>query len=187
MHSKRSSLQTITPAVYEWVGTMVAALLVLVVAFTFFFRVVAVDGDSMNNTLKHGEQLLLSTVSSEYHHGDIVVVDRHAVEPLIKRVIAVSGDTVTITDDGKVLLNGQTLVEPYAVGKTYPRELDEPVRVPEGYVFVLGDNRENSMDSRYTQIGLIYEKDIIGKVVWRVSPFNMFGGVYNNMDHNIGG
>ncbi len=177
MHSKKFSLRSIAPFVYECVSTMVMALLVMVVFFTFLFRVVKVSGSSMENTLRDGEQLLLLTAVSAYQRGDIVVVDRHAEEPLIKRVIALPGDLLEITEDGTVYLNGHRQDESYTVGMTKPLEQNDAMRVPSGYVFVMGDNREHSLDSRSKQIGLIYIKDIVGKAVLRVSPFESFGSV----------
>lgn len=169
-------------AVYEWVGAMIIALLIPVVIFSLFIRVVNVDGTSMCDTLMNGDKLVLYCYDSEYEYGDIVVVDRHTEEPLIKRVIGVGGDCISITDDGRVLRNGEELSEPYAVGVTARRGLKEEITVPEGYLFVLGDNRVVSHDSRAAEIGFIPTGDVIGKAVLRVWPPRSFGGVYGNMD-----
>ncbi len=162
---------------YDWVGTLIVSMLVLVVLFTFVFRIVGVDGTSMENTLQHGDQLLLMTADNTYERGDIVVIDRYTVEPIVKRVIAVGGDTIFISETGDVILNGDVLHEPYAEGVTLPKDMHGAVTVPMGSVFVLGDNRYVSLDSRSQEIGVVSEKDIIGKAVWRIAPFGSFGSV----------
>ena len=174
-----------THSAYEWVSTLIVALLVMVVRFTFFFRVIRVEGDSMVPTLNDGEQLLLSTTVTQYQRGDIVVVDRYAVEPLLKRVIAVGGDTLSIDTDGHVYLNGFLLSEPYATSYTPQKGCVDSVVVPYGCVFLMGDNRMISLDSRSEEIGLVLEKDIVGKVVFRLSPLLSLGGVYGNMEQSI--
>lgn len=171
-------------SVYEWVSTLIISMLVMVVLFTFFFRVIRVEGDSMVSTLKNGDQLVLSTTVSQYQRGDIVVVDRYTIEPLIKRVIAVGGDTINIDTEGNVYLNGVVLNEPYAASYTPQKGCTDSVVVPFGYVFLMGDNRMVSLDSRSEEIGLVLEKDIVGKVIFRLSPLPSFGGVYGNMEQS---
>lgn len=170
---------------YDWVSTLVVSLLALVIAFTFFLRIVRVDGDSMVNTLHHEDQLLLLTAVSEYQRGDIVVVDRYTIEPLVKRVIAVGGDTIKISRDGYVYLNGSLLSEPYAAQFTPQKDCTEAVVVPTGYVFLMGDNRPSSRDSRSDEIGLVLEKDLVGKAIFRLSPFSDFGGIYDNLEQSV--
>ncbi len=172
---------------YEWVSTLIVSLLALVVLFTFFFRIVRVDGDSMDKTLRHDDQLLLMTAVSDYQRGDIVVVDRYTIEPLVKRIIAVGGDTLKIDEQGYVYLNGSLLGEPYASPYTPRKGCIETVIIPEGYVFLMGDNRAVSLDSRSPEIGLVLEKDLVGKAVFRVSPFSSFGGIYGNMEQSVYG
>ena len=171
---------------YEWVSTLVISLLVLVIAFTFFLRIVRVDGDSMDNTLQDGDQLLMLTAVSDYQRGDIVVVDRYTIEPLVKRIIAVGGDTIKIDENGLVYLNGSLLSEPYAAEFTPQKGCTEAVVVPDGYVFLMGDNRLVSKDSRSEEIGLVLEKDLVGKAVFRLSPFSALGGIYGNMEQSVG-
>ncbi len=172
----------LTVTAYDWVSMLVISLLALVIAFTFFLRIARVDGDSMNATLMDGDQLLLFTAVSQYHRGDIVVVDRYTVEPLIKRVIAVGGDTIRIDEKGHVYLNGLLLIEPYATTYTPQRGCTEEMIIPEGYVFLMGDNRMVSQDSRAQEIGPVLEKDLLGKAVFRLSPLPVFGGIYDNME-----
>ena len=130
---------------YDWVGAAVIALSVVAIVFTLFFRVVNVSGDSMTNTLKNGEKLLLAGAYTTPEYGDIVVIRRVGATPLIKRVIGLPGDTIFIDgNDGKVYRNGEPLNEPYVRGGTTPkRGLESAYTVPEGGIFVLGDNRSN--------------------------------------------
>ena len=114
--------------------------------------------------------------------GDIVVVDRYTEDSLVKRVVAKGGDTLTITDSYHVYVNGELLEEPYTRGVTVPRDIKGPVVIPEGCYFVMGDNRTVSKDSRMNEIGIVSEKDIVGKVVFRFWPLDSAGGVYFNMD-----
>ena len=164
-------------SVYDWVGTIVVALAVFALLLSYVFRVVGVDGDSMLPTLNNEDRLLLSTFDTEYQHGDIVVVDRYTDEPLIKRVIAVGGDTLSITSSGVVSVNGTVLDEPYIQGETVLFDFPGTTKVPSGYLFVMGDNRSMSKDSRKTEIGLISIKDVVGKAVYRVWPLQSFGKI----------
>ena len=168
-------------AAFDWVSAIVVALAVLVLIMTFVFRVVGVDGDSMEPTLQHMDRLLLS-YNAEVEVGDIVVVDRYTDKPLIKRVIAVSGDQISITDACNVYVNGELLDEPYIQGMTIPRDVDGTVVVPEGCIFVMGDNRTISKDSRMAEIGMISLKDVVGKAVFCVWPPESIGSIYDNMN-----
>ncbi len=169
-------------AAYEWVGAMITALLIPVILFSLFIRIVNVDGTSMNETLQSNDKLVLYCYDSAYEYGDIVVIDRHVQEPLIKRVIGVGGDVIEITQDGYVCRNGEVLDEPYAVGLTERRGMNEAVTVPEGHLFVLGDNRTVSHDSRSSEVGFVPVGDVVGKAVFRLWPLRAFGGVYGNME-----
>ncbi|MBO7690111.1 MAG: signal peptidase I, partial [Clostridia bacterium] len=116
-------------------------------------------------------RLILTDVTTRYKHGEIVVISRNYDDPLVKRVVAVSGDTIDF-QDGKVLLNGEVLDEPYIDQETYDVSSgppDFPLTVPKGYVFVMGDNRGNSLDSRSYEVGLIDVHQILGKVVVHLS------------------
>ena len=153
------------------------ALAVFSLLLSYVFRVVGVDGDSMLPTLNNEDRLLLSTFETEYQRGDIVVVDRYTDEPLIKRVIAVSGDTLEITGSGVVSVNGVVLDEPYIQGETLLFDFPGATKVPNGYLFVMGDNRSMSKDSRKAEIGLISIKDVVGTAVYRVWPLQSFGKI----------
>ena len=163
---------------YDVVEVLVASLACIVLLFTFLFRVVGVEGDSMMDTLYGGDRLILCPALSSPDRGDIVVINRYTKEPLIKRVIGVAGDTVEIDEEQhRVRINGVLLDEPYIHVPTYPEGMaGKTVEIPDGKVFVLGDNRVASLDSR--SIGLIDEGDILGKAVFRILPFDRIGSIY---------
>lgn len=158
--------------VFEVFEAIIAALVVITVLFTFFFRVFNVDGPSMKPTLQHNDKLIVSTVGYKPEKGDIVVISETADmdEPIVKRVIAVAGDVVDINfTTGVVTVNGTE--EEYTKELTLQQfDIAFPITVPEGTVFVLGDNRGNSLDSRSTRVGCVDERYIVGKVLFRFFP-----------------
>lgn len=158
---------------FEWVGAAVAALAVVAVLFSLFFRIVKVDGDSMCDTLVNGEKLLLSAIVSNPRYGDIVVITQDNDEPLIKRVIGLEGDKIYIDNNsGIVYRNGQPLDEPYVKGGfTRSFQQSGAVTVPEGCVYVLGDNRPVSKDSRNPSVGCPSLNNVVGVVTFRLNPF----------------
>lgn len=152
-------------------------LVTTLIAFLSFFNPVRVQGESMENTLLNGDFLLMkrSWLVSEYVQGDIVVAAKgsfHNGECIIKRIIAVEGQTVDIDNEtGLVYVDGVALDEPYALTPTFEKgELKFPITVAENCYFVLGDNREESLDSRYSQIGLVHKDEIQGKIIWLIIP-----------------
>lgn len=166
-------------SLYEMAEVLVSAVLCIAVLFTFVLRFAGVIGSSMFPTLKNGEWLAVTAILPEPKRGDIVIISQSVgyQQPLVKRVIAVAGDEVDIAD-GKVLINGAVLDESYLADdvETYPAssaqsDMNYPVTVPDGRVFVLGDNREGSSDSRVSKVGFIRVDDILGKVSFRINPF----------------
>ncbi len=159
-------------SVFEVFEAIIGALVVITIIFTFFFRVFKVDGPSMKPTLQHNDRVIVSTVGYEPQKGDVVVISEAADldEPIVKRVIAVGGDTVDINfTTGIVTVNGTE--EDYTDELTSQQfDIAFPITVPEGTVFVLGDNRANSLDSRSTRVGCVDERFIVGKVLGRAFP-----------------
>ena len=166
---------------YEWIGAAIFSLAFVVLVFTFLFRIVGVVGNSMNPTLSWWDRLIITRLGYTPQQGDIVIVNRYTEEPLVKRVVAVGGQTLRIDDEtGTVYVNGKALDEPYIQGHTYSLGFGaEEQTVPEGCVFVMGDNREHSKDSRYMdEVGFVSESDVIGKAVFRFLPLNKAKSLY---------
>ncbi len=166
---------------FEWYEALISAALVLVLIFSFFFRIIQVDGESMVPTLQNGDKLIVWGAGYEPERGDVVIVDSYTAygKPLVKRVIAKGGDTISIDyETGTVTVNGEVLQEDYIAAPTYlGYDVEFPYTVPEGAVFVMGDNRNASLDSRSSYIGCIDERDILGKVLICFLPFSDFGVV----------
>lgn len=165
--------------IYDWMQSLVFALIICIIVFVFIFRIVDVSGDSMNPTLIHGDKLVVSDVFYKPKQGDIVIFrkDEYKAEALVKRVIATEGQTIEIDfDRGRVYVDGERLDEPYIAEPTHNQlDFQGPQTVPEGCVFVMGDNRNASSDSRRAQIGMVDERLIVGKVLLRVFPFDSIG------------
>ncbi len=156
-------------SVYDIFSSVIMAVVFVAVALVFFFRVATVEGTSMVPTLENNDKLIITSVDTSYEYGDIVVIHRENKVSLVKRVIARGGDTVDIDFDlGVVTVNGEVLDEPYIAEPTYLNFSDGakyPFVVPEGFLFCMGDNRNNSLDSRSASVGLINEQYVIGKMV----------------------
>lgn len=173
----------LTNFIFDWSNALIIAIIAVVIVLTFFFRQVTVSGPSMTDTLQDKDRLIVQSFMYTPQCGDIVVIDHAAFydDPLIKRVIAVGGQKLDINyNTGEVSVDGVILKEDYIKGKTIKlaNSTDIPDVIPEGYVFVMGDNREGSLDSRSKKIDLIPVENIIGKAVFRMYPFNSIGGLY---------
>ena len=162
---------------YEWVQSLVGSVLVVVAIFTFVIRMMGVDGHSMLNTLQHGDRLMVvnSMLYHDYKYGDIVILRKNGVfddDPIVKRVIAVEGQTVDIDfAEGIVYVDGEALEEDYIREPTYTAEGTEfPLTVPEGSIFVMGDNRNGSSDSRDYRLGTVDTRYVIGKAAFLIFP-----------------
>ena len=162
---------------YEWVQSLVGSVLVVVAIFTFVIRMMGVDGHSMLNTLQHGDRLLVvnSMLYHDYKYGDIVILRKNGVfddDPIVKRVIAVEGQTVDIDfAEGIVYVDGEALEVDYIREPTYTAEGTEfPLTVPEGSIFVMGDNRNGSSDSRDYRLGTVDTRYVIGKAAFLIFP-----------------
>lgn len=177
-------------SIIDYVELFVVAVCIVIVLFSIAFRTCTVDGDSMNNTLLNEEVLVVSDIMYTPDRGDIIVFHQtdnsniaNKNKPLVKRVIGVGGDTVTIDYDTWTVSvtdkNGETstLDEDYihlSQKGSYFSGVKE-YKVPEGSLFVLGDNRNESLDSRYADIGYVDARRVLGKVVMRVAPISRFG------------
>ena len=161
---------------YEWVQALVCSVLAVVLLFTFVVRLIGVDGHSMVPTLQDGDWLLVlnSLWDDDYQYGDIVVLrkDTFMEEPIVKRVIATEGQTVDIDfAAGNVYVDGELLEEDYINEPTYVEEGTEfPLTVPEGSIFVMGDNRNHSSDSRSSDLGTVDTRYVIGRAVFLLFP-----------------
>jgi signal peptidase I len=166
---------------YDWIESLVTAIVACILIFLFLFRVVNVQGSSMVPTLRESDKIVISRLARDFQYGDIVVLTKTAFDDdsIVKRVIATEGQTIDIDfDEGIVQVDGVVLQEPYIAEKT-TKALDfrGPVTVPEGCIFCMGDNRNQSTDSRRTTIGMIDTRCVLGRVVLRLWPLNKFGTV----------
>jgi signal peptidase I len=183
MDKKKTEKTNGAAELFFWAQALTVALIVLVCCNTFFFRLSGVWGHSMENTLFQNDQLILQIFGYEQpERGDIIVCvsDAFDGQALVKRVIAVEGDTVDISDDGYMVVNGEELYEPYAkqpIRDSHRGNQQYPLTIEEDHLFVVGDNRNASSDSRLTEVGQIEEARVIGKVLFRIFPFNKIGGV----------
>jgi signal peptidase I len=163
-----------TQNILEWYEALISAVVVLAVIFSFVFRIMQVSGESMWPTLWSGDKLLCWGAGYTPQRGDIVILDSNTSygKPLVKRIIALGGDTVYIDfEAGTVSVNGEELNEDYLeVPTLLSYDVEFPVTVPEGTVFVMGDNRNNSLDSRSSSVGYIDERDVLGKVLFCFMP-----------------
>jgi len=161
---------------YEWVQALVCSVLAVVVVFTFVIRLIGVDGRSMVPTLQNGDRLMVlnSMLYDDYKYGDIVVLRKETFlhDPIVKRVIATEGQEVDINfSTGAVFVDGELLEEDYINEPTYLEEGTEfPLTVPEGSIFVMGDNRNHSSDSRDSRLGTVDTRYVIGKAVLLAFP-----------------
>lgn len=181
---KLSRMQALKNDLFFWLQALVAALVLLILLFAFVGRVITVDGTSMFPTLHHKDVLLVHNIRYTPEQGDIIVLTKdfsgYVGQPIVKRVIAVGGQTVRIDyEQDKVFVDGEALNEPYLNEAVMNRPggsltIDE-LTVPEGCVFVLGDNRNHSSDSRHVELGAIDERYILGKAVMIIFPFSNFG------------
>ena len=169
-------------ALYDWLQALAVALVCIILIFVFVGRFIYVDGDSMNPTLWDKDMMVVQTLGYTPAQGDVVVLTKYFANvrgPIVKRVIAVGGQTVDIDyDAGTVTVDGVKLSEPY-IKEPMQQPFDsrmgnEHVVVPEGSVFVMGDNRNNSSDSRFLELGTVDERYVIGRAFFVALPFGHF-------------
>ena len=162
--------------IYDWLQCVVSAIICGIFIFVFIGRTIGVDGRSMMDTLHDNDRVIMTNLFYTPKKGDIVVFQAPAKSfggtPLVKRVIAVGGQTVDIDfKTGEVFVDGVVQDEPYIYEPTRNRiDFQGEITVPEGHIFVMGDNRNNSTDSRSNSVGLIDTRQILGKVMFVLIP-----------------
>ncbi len=179
--------------IFEWFDAIIISIIAIILLFTFVFRVVGIKGASMENTLFNNDRVIISNLFYKPQAGDVVVISRNysnksgntndSESPIIKRVIATEGQEVSIDPKtGIVKVDGVTLQEDYIkpgqITKWDEMSSEEKsVKVEEGHVFVMGDNRGNSLDSRDSSIGQVDIRYVLGKALFRVYPLSSFGKI----------
>ena len=164
----------VTCFLFEWFEVVVQSLIFVVFMLTFFFRLFTVQGSSMLNTLHNGDKLFVWRYDYKPTNGDIVVIKKFGdlPESIVKRVIATENQSLYINfDDSSVYVDGKKISEPYIKEPYFSGgSLEIPEKIPEGYCFVMGDNRNNSTDSR--ELGIIKNESVLGKAVGIYFPFH---------------
>lgn len=170
VRNKRKFRSVMKSTVYMLVTVAAVAILVA----TLWLPVLQIYGNSMTPTLHNGD-IVVSMKSSEFDQGDVVAF-YYNNKILVKRVIAESGDWVDITEDGTVYVNGVALEEPYLADKAYgDTNIELPYQVPDGKLFVVGDHRSTSVDSRNTAVGCVAQEQVVGKITFRIWPLQAIG------------
>ena len=178
----KESARKVASDIFEVLEMFTVCASVIMILFTFLVHPTVVNGPSMEDTLLHNDYLLISALPYEPKAGEIIVVHnvglRHYKDPIIKRVIATEGQVVDIDfETWTVTVDGEVIDEPYrklAADGYITSDWSYPLQVPEGHVFVMGDNRNHSADSRSRDIGLIDTRCIVGKALVRIFPFSRF-------------
>ena len=188
----KASLKVLS-SIYDYVEIFAISIIAVLLIFTFGVRLCRVDGNSMNNTLNHNEMIIASNLFYTPKQGDIIVFhlsNDNYQEPIVKRVIATEGQTVEMNlTTGVIKVNGQVYSDEHAYVSGGKYDLDIRynknymytangntyfvAKVPEGKLFVLGDNRNGSSDSRTSRIGFVDVDTVLGKAVFRISPFTI--------------
>lgn len=167
---KRKYRSVMKSTVYMLITVAAVAILVA----TLWLPVLQIYGNSMTPTLQNGD-IVFSIKSSQFEQGDVVAF-YYNNKILVKRVIAGPADWVDITEDGTVYVNGKLLEEPYIAEKALgDTNIELPYQVPDGKIFVMGDHRSTSVDSRNTAVGCVAQEQVVGRIVFRVWPFDAIG------------
>lgn len=183
---KTSDKVNIKQEIFDWIESLVVCVLAIIVIFTFILRVVDVDGTSMVPTLHDHDKIVITNLFYSPKRGDVVVLyadklynygDQTYGKRIVKRIIGVEGDEIDIDfNEGIVYRNGEALDEIYVNSPTTTQfDVEFPITVQEDCVFVMGDNRNMSTDSRDSDVGMVNINSIMGKVVFKILPINDFG------------
>ncbi|MBE6850531.1 MAG: signal peptidase I [Ruminococcus sp.] len=196
--SRNTIVHRIAVEILDMLDMMLLTIFCIIMLFTYVFHVATVQGSSMVPTLTTEDKLLVNNFSGEPQAGDILIIGVEEAtlmqsdgslytadglgKTIVKRVIAVGGQELNIDfDAGKVYVDGVQIEENYVNNlTTVPQKggaFTYPITIPEGYIFVMGDNRDVSLDSRYSNVGLVPESDVVGKVLLRIYPWSQFGPV----------
>ena len=174
--SERTLREKLIISFYENFSMFAVGVVAVMLIFSFGFRVSGIEGTSMLPTLEDGDRVVLTAFDGKPERGQVVIITQPNAfgKPVVKRIIATENQTVHIDfTEGRVFVDGEELYEPYINNLTIVGDVvNFPVTVPEGHVFVLGDNRQGSTDSRSTKIGFINENYIMGVVKYRFVNIN---------------
>lgn len=181
--------------IYDWIEVFVSALAIVVIMLSFVLRIATVKGHSMERTLSDSQVVVMSNMFYTPAQGDIIVIQQNGgyfETPIVKRVIATGGQTLSIdfekwevkvdgnvVDESSYVYFRNTSMDVEEYYSVYDAYLDTNgvMTVPEGYLFVMGDNRNESFDSRSIYVGFVRESEVLGKVIFRMFPINKIGAV----------
>lgn len=163
-------------AIRSTVYTLLTVAAVAVLVATLLLPVLRIFGSSMTPSLQEGD-IVVSVKEMNFNRGDIICF-YYNNKILVKRVIAFEGEWVNIDEDGNVFVNDTALEEPYLQEKAFGEcDIPLPYQVPDGRVFVMGDHRATSVDSRSSTVGCVFEEQVVGRILYRVWPLNRFGSI----------
>ncbi len=186
MNAEQTEKKSVGREILEWIACIVVAVIITLILRNFVFTIVRVDGTSMDPTLANGQRLVMIRLGYKPQAGDIVVVDPNKEgtpkaqqkPPYIKRILGMPGDTLEFKKDAKgsvtLYINGEEKEEAYISSSVYPYS-EEKYTVPEGHVFVMGDNRPVSLDSRNAAVGFIPYDRVLGEAAFRIWPLGEIG------------
>lgn len=167
---------------FDWIESIVQAVIIVVFLMSFVFKTVNISGESMLNTLHNNDKVIISLWNYIPKNGDVVVIKRGKKldSPLIKRIIAIEGQKLNIDfEKGTVTVNNKQIKETYIRERMWLKgDADIPEVIPKGYCFVMGDNRNNSIDSRFQDVDLVPYENIVGKATYIIFPFSRISIIY---------
>lgn len=178
--AEEKAVSPLVSGMYEAISVVISSIMIIAAVFTFSFRLVGVNGDSMIDTLHEGDWLLVTPYYEKPQYGDIVISTKKTAArgSLVKRVIATEYDVVDVDNEGNYYINGEKLSENYIVPcPAIKGNLQYPITIPEDMVMLMGDNRPFSWDSRYTEIGFAETDYLLGKARLRLGKN---WDIYNN-------